>query len=202
LAIFASLALLLLRFFIPFRFLHIFQGDYLVSFLFLVGTCVLAVRHGATPRFRTFIAANTVASAAAAIVLVLLFAAWFELTFYEAWLTPARWLRFPALFLALLPWHLAEEVSLGSPSKHSRLFRVMRALAFRAILWLALVAGILYLHSAQFAFVLLVVYFVLFSILQRMAMDVIRTRTRSAAATAIFGAILFAGFALAILPIA
>jgi len=202
LAIFASLALWLLRFFIPFHFLHIFQGDYLASFLFLVGTCVLAVRHGATPRLRTFIATSTVASAAAAIVLVLLFAAWFELTFYEAWLTPARWLRFPAVFLALLPWHLAEEVSLGSPSKHSRLSRVMRALAFRAILWLALVAGILYLHSAQFAFVLLVVYFVLFSILQRMAMDVIRTWTRSAAVAAIFGAILLAGFALAILPIA
>ena len=163
---------------------------------------MLAVRHGATPRFKTFFAVRTVACAAAALVLVLLFAAWFELTFYEAWLTPARWLRFPVLFLALVPWHLAEEVSLGRPSNHSRLLRVSYALAFRTILWLALVAGILYLHSAQFAFVLLVVYFVLFSILQRMAMDVIRVRTRSAAAAAIFGAILLAGFALAILPIA
>jgi hypothetical protein len=70
------------------------------------------------------------------------------------------------------------------------------------MLWFALVAGILYLHSAQFTVVLLVVYFVLFSILQRMAMDVIRVRTRSAAAAAIFGAILLTGFALAILPIA
>jgi pimeloyl-ACP methyl ester carboxylesterase len=202
LALFASLALLLLRFYVPFRFLHIFQGDYLASFLFLVGAGVLAVRNDATPRFRTFFAASTLASAAGAIVMVLLFAAWFELTFYEAWLTPARWLRFPVLFLALLPWHLAEEVSLGNPSNHSRLLGVLHALVFRTILWLALVAGILYLHSAQFAFVLLVVYFVLFSILQRMAMDVIRVRTRSAAAAAIFGAILLAGFALAIFPIA
>lgn len=154
------------------------------------------------PRLRTFFAASTVASAAAAIVLLLLFAAWFELTFYEAWLTPARWLRFPVLFLALLPWHLAEEVLLGTPSNYSRPLRVLHAIAFRTILWVALVAGILYLHSAQFAFVLLVVYFVLFSILQRMAIDVIRVRTRSAAAAAIFGAILLAGFALAILPIA
>jgi pimeloyl-ACP methyl ester carboxylesterase len=201
LALFALLALLVLRSFVPFRFLHIFQGDYLASFLFLVGAGVLAVRYDATGRLRTFFAASTLASAAAGIVLLLLFAAWFELTFYEAWLTPARWLHFPALFLALLPWHLAEDVSLGSPSNHSRLLRVMRALAFRTILWLALVAGILYLHSAQFAFVLLLVYFVLFSILQRMAMDVIRARTRSAAAAAIFGAILLAGFASAILPI-
>jgi hypothetical protein len=48
----------------------------------------------------------------------------------------------------------------------------------------------------------LIVYFVLFSILQRLAIDVIRAQTRSAAAAAIFGAILLAGFALAIFPIA
>ena len=202
LALFASLTLLLLRFYVPFRFLHIFQGDYLASFLFLVGVGVLAVRHDATPRLRTFFAASTAGSAAAAIVLLLLFAAWFELTFYEAWPTPARWLRFPVLFLALLPWHLAEEVSLGDLSTNPGLRRLFSALTFRTILWSALVAGILYLHSAQFTVVLLVVYFVLFSILQRMAMNVIRARTRSAAAAAIFGAILLAGFALAILPIA
>jgi hypothetical protein len=73
---------------------------------------------------------------------------------------------------------------------------------FRTFLWLVLVAAILYLHSAQFAFVLLVVYFVLFSILQRLATDVIRAQTRSLAAAAIFGAILLAGLVLAILPVA
>ena len=202
LAIFGSSAIIFLHFFVPFRFLHIFQGDYLTSFLFLVGASTLVVRLDCVPALKSFFTSTTAAAAAAAVVLVLLFGAWFELTFYEAWLTLARWLRFPILFLTLLPWHLAEEVFLGSPSINPRFHRLLHALVFRTILWLALLGGTLYLHSAQFAFVLLVVYFVLFSILQRMAMDVIRARTRSIPAAAIFGAILLAGFALAILPIA
>jgi pimeloyl-ACP methyl ester carboxylesterase len=202
LALFASLALGVLRFVIPFRFLHIFQGDYFASFLFLVGVPMLAVRRSVLPALKTFFTSTAAASCAAALLLVLLFGAWFELTFYEAWLTPSRWLRLPILFLALLPWHLAEELFLGSPSVNPRFHGLIHALVFRTILWLALLAGILYLHSAQFAFVLLVVYFVLFSILQRMAIDVIRLQTRSPASAAIFGAILLAGFALAILPVA
>jgi hypothetical protein len=113
-----------------------------------------------------------------------------------------RWLRFPILFLALLPWHLAEELFLGSPMGSNRLRRFVHFLVFRGILWLILVGAIFYLHSAQFAFVLLIVYFALFSLLQRMASDVIRVQTRSIPASAIFGAILLAGFVLAILPIA
>jgi hypothetical protein len=108
LAVFASMTLVVLRFFVPFRFLHIFQGDYLASFLFLIGIAMLAVRRQGMPAFKTFFGSASVSSVAAAIVLVLLFAAWFELTFYEAWLTSARWLRFPVLFLALLPCHFAE----------------------------------------------------------------------------------------------
>jgi hypothetical protein len=201
LVLFASVALGMLRFVVPFRFLHIFQGDYLASFLFVVGLAMLAVRSSATPALKSFFTSATAASFSAAVLLVLLFGGWFELTFYEAWLTPARWLHFPLLFLALLPWHLAEELFLGSPSVNPRFHRLIHALVFRTILWFALLAGILYLHSAQFAFVLLVVYFVLFSILQRMAIDVVRSQTCSTTAGAIFGAILLAGFALAILPI-
>ena len=145
---------------------------------------------------------TTAASAAAAVLLILLFGAWFELTFYEAWLTPSRWLRFPILFLALLPWHLAEELFLGSPIASKRLRRFVYFFAFRGILWLVLISAIFYLRSAQFVFVLLIVYFALFSLLQRMASDVIRVQTRSIPASAIFGAILLAGFVLAILPIA
>jgi hypothetical protein len=145
---------------------------------------------------------TTAASAAAAVLLILLFGAWFELTFYEAWLTPSRWLRFPILFFALLPWHLAEELFLGSPIASNRLRRFVYFFAFRGILWLVLVSAIFYLRSAQFVFVLLIVYFALFSLLQRMASDVIRVQTRSIPAAAIFGAILLAGFVLAILPIA
>jgi hypothetical protein len=80
--------------------------------------------------------------------------------------------------------------------------RIFQALAFRAILWLILVAAVFYLHSGQFIYLLLVVYFALFSILQRLAIDIIRAQTRSITAAAFFGAILLAGFTLAILPVA
>jgi pimeloyl-ACP methyl ester carboxylesterase len=201
-ALFSVLAVTLLRFFVPFRFLHIFQGDYLVSVLFLVGVTALLLHRNALPSLKAFFSVTTAASAAAAILLIILFSAWFELTFYEAWLTAARWLRFPILVLAFLPWHVAEELFLGNPAASTRVRRFVHFFAFRGMLWLILVAAVFYLHSAQFAFVLLVVYFALFSLLQRMASDVIRTQTRSLPAAAIFSAILLAGFVLAILPIA
>ena len=202
LAIFSSLAVALLHFFIPFQFLHIFQGGYVASFLFLVGIAMSIVHRQAVPRMRFFFNSSTAASSAAAILLVLLYGAWFELTFYEAWLTPSRWLRFPLLALVVVPWHLAEELFLGDPVSTPRFRRLMHFLAFRTILWLVLIAAIFYLHSGQFVFILLVVYFLLFSLLQRMATDVIRARTRSVPAATIFGAILLAAFALAILPVA
>jgi pimeloyl-ACP methyl ester carboxylesterase len=202
LAIFSVLAVTLLYFFVPFRFLRIFQGDYLASFSFIVGVAMLALHHKSLPGLNPFFTKITASSAAAAVVLVLLFGAWFELTFYEAWLTPARWLRFPILFVTFLPWHLAEELLLGSPTASSRLRRFLHFFAFRGILWLILVGAIFYLHSAQFVFVLLILYFALFSPLQRLASDVIRVQIRSIPAAAIFSAILLAGFVLAILPIA
>jgi pimeloyl-ACP methyl ester carboxylesterase len=200
--LFAAATIALLRFFIPFRFVHIFQADYLASFLFIVALAVLILHRQALPALKSFATTGTAASVAAAFLLVLLFGAWFELTFYEAWLTPARWFRLPLLILLFLPWHLAEEILLGSPSAASRSRRFLHFFAIRTVLWLALLAGVLYFHSGQILFVLLIVYFVLFSILQRLASDVIRAQTRSAAAAAIFGAILLAGFALAIFPIA
>jgi pimeloyl-ACP methyl ester carboxylesterase len=202
LAIFSTLAVFVLRFFVPFQFLRVFQGGYFASFLFLVGLAALILHRKSLPSLKSFLNMSAVASAAAAILLILLFSAWLELTFYEAWLNLARWLRLPLLVTLLIPWHLAEELFLGSPAVAPRLSRLSRFLAFRGILWAILIAAIFYLHSAQFAFVLLVLYFILFSLLQRLATDVIRFQTRSVPAAAIFSAILLAGFALAILPIA
>jgi len=196
---FSALAIILLRFAVPFRSLHLFQGDYLVSFLFLVGIAILVLFRKSLPSFAAFFAPS---AAAAALVVALLFAAWLGLTFYEAWLTPARWLRLPFLFLLFLPWHLAEELLLGENPKSPNTLRVVKAFGLRSILWLGLLAGIYILHSGQVLLVLLAAYFVVFSILQRLACDLVRFRTQSSAAAAIFGAILFSAFALAIFPIA
>ncbi len=200
--LFSILAVVTLHFLPPFRFLRIFQGDYLATLLFLVGVAALVVNRRSLPSFKSLFAAPTASGAAAALVLLLLFAAWFELTFHEAWLTPARWLRFPLLFVALLPWHLAEEVLLLNPTKSLSPARLLGALAFRGIIWGIAIAAIFYLHSGKFIFVLLPAYFLIFSILQRLAIDAVRFRTRSISAAAVFGAILLAGFVLAILPIA
>jgi hypothetical protein len=80
--------------------------------------------------------------------------------------------------------------------------RILKAFGLRAAAVAALSVGIFTLHSGEILFALLSSYFVVFSLLQRLACDLVRFRTQSPAATAIFGAILFAAFALAIFPVA
>jgi pimeloyl-ACP methyl ester carboxylesterase len=198
----ALLALLLVRLSVPFSFLHLFQGDYLASYLFFAGLLVLILRRNAWPPLRDFLSPVSWSAAASALLLVLLFGAWFELTFYEAWPTTARWLRFPLLFLCFLPWHLGEELFLGEPATSPSIPRLAKAFALRTIFWAAILFGILLLHSGEILLFLLIAYFVTFAILQRLACDLVRFRTRSPAAAAIFGAILLAAFALAIFPVA
>ena len=187
---------------IPFHFVHVFQGDYLGVFLFLVGIALVALRRKLFPSLKTLLDAPLAPAIASALVLILLFAAWFELTFYEAWLTPARWMRFPLLFVLVLPWPFAEELFLGEPKKSPNLARLCKALAFRAVAFLALLLGILVLHSGEILLFLLLAYLVVFSVMQRLACDLVRFRTRGPAPAAIFGAILLAAFALAIFPVA
>ena len=98
--------------------------------------------------------------------------------------------------------YLAEELLVGVPRKSPNVRRLILALALRGIVWLSAVGGVFYLHSGKFIFVLLVAYFALFSLLQRLAIDAVSARTRSLSAAAVFGAILLAGFVLAILPVA
>ena len=69
-----------------------------------------------------------------------------------------------------------------------------------AVSWGAIVAGIFLLHSGEVLLVLLAPYFGLFCLLQRWGMNVVREVTASPAATALFGAILFAGFCLVVFP--
>jgi hypothetical protein len=67
--------------------------------------------------------------------------------------------------------------------------------------WLALMAGLLALHSGEILILLLAPYLIFFYLLQRRGMDVVREGTGSPAATALFGAILLAGLCLVIFPI-
>ena len=137
----------------------------------------------------------------AGLILVLLFTAWFELSLYEAWFTPAKWLRFPFLFLAFLPYHFAEEICLGPAANKSARRRFAAGLSLRAVAWGAPAVGVLYLHSGEILMVLLVPYFLLLTLLQRRGMDIVHQETSSALVAAAFGAILLAGFCLVIFPV-
>ncbi|HET7216238.1 MAG TPA: hypothetical protein VFL79_21800, partial [Terriglobia bacterium] len=133
-------------------------------------------------------------------LLFLLITAAIDLTFSEAWLTPARWARLIPFALAVLPYHAAEEILLGPAGPGHALRRMLTSLAFRLVAWGAIVAGIFFLHSGAILLVLLAPYFALFCLLQALAQCVVREVTASPAATAVFGAILLAGFCLVVFP--
>jgi pimeloyl-ACP methyl ester carboxylesterase len=194
----------------PLRVLHLFQGDYFASFLLLLGLALLvlhwnSLRNLFGPRASDGQPARPLyfpllVAAFAAFLLHFLFTAWLDLTFSEAWLTAARWARFVPLFLAVLPYHAAEELLLGPASPGKGMRRLLTALLFRSTAWAALIAAIFVLHSGEILLVLLAPPLILFCVLQRLGMNLVREVTASPAATALFGAILLAGFCLVVFP--
>jgi pimeloyl-ACP methyl ester carboxylesterase len=199
---FALAAVLILRAWNPFGFVHLFEGDYLAGFLLITGIGLLGAH---IKKIRTLWDLNwkhQLGAAFAAVVVPLLIYAWLDLTLTEAWMTPARWLRFPVVLLLALPFHAAEELALG-PAMRTRLnkTRLAYALMLRALMWGVLLVGIVGLHNGVILLALLAPYFALFCLFQRTGMDVVRSSTGSAIAAAIFGAILLAGFSVVVFPI-
>jgi pimeloyl-ACP methyl ester carboxylesterase len=198
----ASIAtVLLLRLWNPFGVLHVFEGDYLAGFLLILGIALLGLHRKAIGSLWHATPGPLLSAAFAAIVLPLLICSWVDLTVSEAWLTATRWLRLPALFAAVLPYHAAEELLLGPRRARSGRMRLLLGLAFRLIAWGALVAGILLLHNGEILLALLAPYLAVFCLLQRTGMDVVRKCTGSPLAAALFGAILLAGFCVVVFPI-
>lgn len=198
----AFLAMFVLRLGNPLRFAGVFQGDYVAAFLGIVGMLMLALFRRELslqtfPRWTTLLL-----SAFASLVVFLLFTGWFDYAFSEAWLTVPRWLRFPVFLAALLPLHVGEELFLFSRRSHSIVRDLFLGLSLRAVLWGALIFGLFVLHHGQTLLLLLAFYFFVFFLLQRLATDLVRRHTGSPACSALFGAILFAGFCLAIFPVA
>jgi pimeloyl-ACP methyl ester carboxylesterase len=197
----------LLRWVHLYRILHVFEGDYLAGFLVITGVGLLLLHCGevlAVLRARlisTQLRALMLAASSAMIIL-LLYSGWFDLTFSAAWLTPARWLRFPLFFVTVFPYHVAEEILTGPLSSRGRLQRLALALSLRFVCWSAMAVGVFFLHSGEILLILLVPYFAVFCVLQRLVMDVVHVQTGSPSSAAIFGAILMAGFCLAIFPVA
>ncbi|OLB34681.1 MAG: hypothetical protein AUH11_17505 [Acidobacteria bacterium 13_2_20CM_57_17] len=196
----SAVIVLLLRYWIPLRRIGLFQGDYLASFLLLLGVG-LALTHWSAERQAPASSTRDLLAASFAGLLLLLATAWFDLTFYEAWLTAAKWARFPFFVVVVLPYHFAEEVLLGPVQIGKRGRRLALALTLRLISWGALMGGVLILHNGEILMGLLSVYMAVFNLIQRSGMDIVRTETGSAGAAALFGAILLAGFCLVIFPL-
>jgi len=200
-AVVSLAAVALLRFWNPLSFVRLYNGSYFASFLLIVGLALLSVHYKSV---RLLLATRTsviVPAAAAGVLLHFLVTAWLDATFSESWLTWARWVRLPVLFVAVFAGLLAEELLLGPVGRHRKIARVSLALALRFMAFLAVVFGIFVLHSGAILVLLLAVYLALFSIFQRLGMDVVRHQTGSAIAAAVFGAILLAGFCLVIFPV-
>jgi hypothetical protein len=137
--------------------------------------------------------------AAGALILHLLVTGWFDLTVTSAWLTWPRWGRFPLFFLAAFVFLYALEILLGpgvAPRKRLGLDYLAILLA-----WLAMAFGTFVLHTGQILVVLLMPYFALFFLFMRPGARLVRARTASATAAAVFGAILLAGFSLVLFPV-
>lgn len=195
---------------IPLRVLRSFEGDYFASLLLLIGFFALAVN---ARRLREAAQASKNARASgrpqyvsmllavfAALLLGVLFGAWLDLSVTEVWPTAGRLARLLPFAAAVLPYHFAEEFLLGPVREGKTAARLMTALLLRLLIWVLLVAGIFVLHSGEILPVLLAPYLGLFCLGQRWAMDVVRKDTASPAASALFGAILLAGFCLVAFP--
>jgi dienelactone hydrolase len=191
----------LLRFGNPLRAIRLFEGDYFASFLLILGTALVLLHWNLFREQLSLWSSGLLGALSGGLLLFLLFTAWLELSLYEAWLTPAKWARFPFLFLAFLPYHFAEESGLGPCTPGNAGRRFAKGLFLRAVAWGVLAVGVMYLHSGEILMVLLTPYFVLVHVLQRRGMDIVRQETGSYAATAVFGAILLAGFCLVIFPV-
>jgi hypothetical protein len=138
-------------------------------------------------------------AAAGGLILHLLVTGWFDLTITSSWLTLQRWERFPLFFLAAFIFLYALEILLG-PVRQPRKRLALDYLAL-LLAWLVLVFGTFELHSGQILLVLLMPYFGLFFLFLRLGARLVRRRTASATAAAVFGAILLAGFCLVLFPL-
>jgi pimeloyl-ACP methyl ester carboxylesterase len=194
------LVVLVLQFWVPLKAILLFQGDYLASMVLLLGA-LLMVMHWRAVRMAMTKSRHLLAAGFAGIVLLLLCTAWFDLTSYEAWLTAAKWARFPFLLMAFFPYILAEETLLGPVGQGKRGQRLALALTLRLTTWGAMMGGVLFLRNGEILMGLLSVYMAVFNLIQRSGMDIVRSESGSATAAALFGAILQAGFCLVIFPL-
>jgi pimeloyl-ACP methyl ester carboxylesterase len=195
-------AVLLLMFFVPLQFVHIYAGDYLISAMLIVAVVLLALNRDAARQIWNARIRALIVVAAFAVVATLAIGAWLNLELTDLWLNAPRWLR----LLELLPFTFlfcyAEQAVLGPVNRgRQRAQRFCAFLGLRLEIWLACLLAFFVLASGQILLPILVMQFAAFSIAQGLATDALLRRTGSPTAAALFGAILAAWFVAAVFPI-
>lgn len=190
---------------------RLFSGDYLASALMFAGILLLLTRrHWASATEANWSVRATAVGSLLGIITMLAFGVWLDWQTTDAWLNAPRWWRFVLLVPLMVPYCLAEELALGLPvspdlrlwqRRQAQAVRLGRFLVLRAILWLAMALAVAVLRTGEILILLLGAYLAAFSIAQRAGMDAVRLRTGSAAAAAVFGAILAAWFIAAVFPL-
>jgi hypothetical protein len=191
----------LLRYWSPLEFVRMYNGGYFGGFLLLAGSVLLLLHRKWLRRVWPTPWKALLTASLAGLVMHLLVTAWLNTTASEAWVSWARWARFPALLVGTFAYLLAEEGLLGPVESRTKLARLWLALTLRAIAFVALLFGIFVLHSGAILILLLALYLAIFLFFQRLGMDLVGRTTGSPIAAALFGAILLAGFCLVIFPI-
>ncbi len=197
----AVAAVLLLRYGIPLKGMHAFEGDYLASFLLLVGLVVLLLHAKLVQSQFRAPGAALLGAGVAGFLLLLLLSGWLQLTLTGAWATLERWIRFPFYFLGAFLFLYVVEVLAGSVDQGKRAARFALWIGIIVVSWLALAAGVKYLHSGEILLVLLSPYFAASFVCIGLGAQLVRRMTGSATAAALFGAILLAGICQVIFPI-
>jgi pimeloyl-ACP methyl ester carboxylesterase len=201
-ALCAMLGVLLLVLGVPLKFLHLYTGAYLASLLLVVGILLLIFNFGFAMEYASLHIKPLTVAAILGFATFLAIGAWLNWQLDDAWLNAPRWLRFAGLLPVTWIYCFAEEVVLG-PVHHGleRAVRFTVFLLLRAELFLACTLAWYFLASGQVLIPLLFVYLALFSILQRLATDALRSRTGSATGAALFGAILASWFIACVFPL-
>lgn len=201
-ALCAMIGVLLLVVGVPLKFLHIYTGAYLASLLLVVGVMLLIVNFGYAMEYASLPGRKLIVAAILGFATFLAIGAWLNWQLDDAWLNAPRWLRFAGLLPVMWIYSFAEEVVLGPV--HHGLARVVRFAVFlllRAEIFLACTLAWNLFASGQVLIPLLFVYLAVFSILQRLATDALRSRIGSATAAALFGAILASWFIAGVFPL-
>jgi hypothetical protein len=195
-------SVLILAVAVPLRFIHLYSGDYLASLLVLAGAMQLGLNWKFVRPISEVNGSAIFGAIALGLAAVLAVGAWLSWQLADLWLNEPRWVRFAALLPLMWVFSFAEDAVLGPVERgKQRAARFGTFLAMRFVLWLACVLAYFTLDSGQALLAILVVTFAAFSVLQRLATDLIRERTGSAIASAALGAILVAWFIAAVFPL-